>query len=405
MNANAIRMPVRSFILLVLCAVIPSCGGSGGGSGTGTDETKYLTFQVFTGAATAEVAFSGTAPLVRTPKNSISTLVQSIVAAIGQTGDARTKLGFVIGPIAFDHTDSDVIGMIHDGFSIARELNLAVGFHVDDAMFWSASRTLLPSVGDTLEWVDFTPTASAHLVLDWGQRQAFPPRMCMNSHTVLAEVTRRATTVIGGTIRAEVEALTAEGRGELFAGVIVGWESHMGHEFAADPAAEKLLGFHALSNSGYGPGNPPPSFGDHNAQVVKAFIEHWSEGLIAGGIPESKLYAHINFLPESEYALAQQSNPTLAGVPYNEIVSTAPSSIHPEVAFGTHYRPGFSLYPTPGTWDAVRELLLAHGSPAWAQSEGVNAIPGLGGADTVSGGQTPEQFLAQRFNHGAVLVN
>ena len=87
---------------------------------------------------------------------------------------------------------------------------------------------------------------------------------------------------------------------------------------------------------------------------------------------------------------------------YADLVNTAPSSIEPDVAFARGLQPGFTMYPTSGTLDAVRQKLSEHGNPHWASAEGTNLVPG---ADVASVTDTMETYLAQRFNHGATLVN
>src|SRR4029434_5800618 len=98
------------------------------------------------------------------------------------------------------------------------------------------------------------------------------------------------------------------------------------------------------------------------------------------------LYAHINFLPEAAFRSYQRTHPTLFFVKYTDVVNTAPSSAHPEVAFGANYLPGFSIYPNPAIIKVIHAELQKHGNPHWAQSEGTNVIPGLSGANASGGG-------------------
>ena len=361
---------------------------------------RYLTFQVFNGNRTVEIPWENTKPLIRTPKDSVEQLVDDIVATIGTRGTRNARLGFVLGPLALDHSDDDVRGMIADAFAIAREKNLAVGFHLDDAMFWLNRKDLM-SNPKNVEWIDWEGTPSDGLAIDWGKKERFPPRMCLNSPEVKTEVARRARDVIGGEIKAQIDALAREGRAELFAGVIIGWESHMGHDFASD----ERLGFCALSNAGFSPRNRPPSFGDEVQKIIKQSLEHWAKGLLEAGIAKEKLYAHISFLPESTFRYHQTRHPTLFFVKYTDVVNTAPSSSHPAVAFGENYLPGFSIYQNGATIRAIHAALREHGNPHWAQSEGTNVSPGLSGANASASGMDMETYLAQKFNYGATLVN
>ena len=360
---------------------------------------RYLMFQVFNGNQTVEIPWDNTKPLVRTPVDSVARLVDDIVTTIGTRGTTRAKLGFMLGPLAFDHSDEDVRGMIKDAFAIAREKNVAVGFHLDDAMFWLNRKDLMSNPRN-VEWINWEGTPNEGLALDWGKKERFPPRMCLNSPEIKAEVTRRARDVIGAEIKAQLDQLAREGRPELFGGVIIGWESHMGH----DSATDERLGFCALSNAGFSPTNRPPSFGDEVQKVIHQSLEHWAKGLRDAGIAKDRLYAHINFLPEPTFSYYQKTNPGLFFVKYTEVVNTAPSSAHPAVAFGENYLPGFSIYPNGATIKAIHAELQKHGNPHWAQSEGTNVIPGLSGANASGGGMDMETYLAQKFNYGATLV-
>lgn len=362
--------------------------------------TRYLMFQVFSGNRTVEIPWDNTQPLVRTPKDSVAQLVDDIVTTIGTRGTTRARLGFVLGPLAFDHSDEDVRGMIKDAFAIAREKNIAVGFHLDDAMFWLNRKDLMSNPRN-VEWIDWEGTPNEGLAIDWGKKERFPPRMCLNSPEIKAEVTRRARDVIGAEIKAQVDQLEREGRPELFGAVIIGWESHMGH----DSATDERLGFCALSNAGFSPQNRPPSFGEEVQKVIQQSLEQWAKGLRDAGIPKEKLYAHINFLPESTFRSYQKTHPTLFFVKYTEVVNTAPSSAHPAVAFGANYLPGFSIYANAATMNVIHAELQKHGNPHWAQSEGTNVIPGLSGANASGGGADMETYLAQKFNYGATVVN
>lgn len=97
---------------------------------------KYLTFQL--GSGPDDNGFLGN-PV---SKDEFAASVQGIIDAIGTTGTAQNKFGFVIGPLAFEHTDEQVRQMIRDGFAIAKEKNVSVGFHIDDSMFWRRRQDL-----------------------------------------------------------------------------------------------------------------------------------------------------------------------------------------------------------------------------------------------------------------------
>ncbi len=351
------------------------------------DELRYLAFQVFQGGSDPAIPFDG--ELVYTPKEKVADMVQDIVTTIGVTGGQKTRLAFILGPIAFDHSDAEVRQIIDDGFDIALSENVAVGFHVDDAMFWSKRGDLINDPTN-IEWTDFDATPATGLFLEW----AHPPaRMVFNSPTIRTEVTRRARDVMGAHIASHVAILRSQGKEDLFAGVIAGWESHMGQ----DVSTKDRVGFHALANAGFDPQNPPSNIGDEVASIVAEFIGLWTDGLAQGGIDSNRIYTHVAFLPRARFE--EISAP--AGISYEDVLDLAPSSQRPSVAFAANARPGFSTYPVTGVYEQIYEELSEHGNPWWASAEGTNIIPA---DDPESSGISMETYLARSFNHGAALV-
>ncbi len=131
-------------------------------------------------------------------------------------------------------------------------------------MFWS-NRADLAGDPANVEWTDFSGALSTGLLLDWARP---PARMCFTAPAIEAEVTRRARDVIGAEVASRVAMLEEQGKADLFAGVIAGWESHMGQ----DVVTRERVGFHALTNRGFGPGNPPSNVGAEVASIVAEFI-------------------------------------------------------------------------------------------------------------------------------------
>ncbi|NOT33127.1 MAG: hypothetical protein HOP12_03050 [Candidatus Eisenbacteria bacterium] len=351
---------------------------------------RYLAFQVFEGGPDPAIPFDR--ELIYTPKDEVAAMVHDIVAKIGTRGGSKARLAFILGPISFDHTDAEVRQIIDDGFSIAAAESVAVGFHIDDAMFWSR-RTDLTDAGN-LEWTDGDGTLATGLLLDW----AHPPaRMCFNAPDIRAEVSRRARDVIGAEIAARVAILEAQGMGDRFAGVIAGWESHMGQ----DTTSRDRVGFHALANRGFGPGQPPADVGAEVASIVAEFIELWTDGLAQAGVNRDRIYTHVAFLSRARFAELEATGQVPSGVSYEQVLDAASSSQRPSVAFAAGVRPGFTTYPGSGTFDQIQEERAKHGDPWWASAEGTNVLPGDPPANS---GMTMETYLARCFNHGAALV-
>lgn len=391
---NAVRL------LLALASILTSTGCDGdasGRAGSGEagseslkplqgDEVRYLAFQVFVGGPDPAIPFD--VEMIYTPKQKVASMVRDIVQTIGTTGGKQTRLAFILGPIAFDHTDAEVRQIIDDGFEIALLENIAVGFHIDDAMFWRKRSDLLNDPAN-VEWTDFEQTPATGLLLDW----AHPPaRMVFNSPAIRREVTRRARDVIGARVASHLSVLRSQGKDDLFAGMIAGWESHMGQ----DVSTTDRVGFHALANAGFGPARPPANPGDEIASIVAGFIRLWVDGLAESGVG-NRIYTHVAFLPRARFEeLSVRERGT-----YEDVLDAAPSSQRPSVAFAPNSRPGFSTYPVTGVFHQIQEELSRHGNPWWASCEGTNIIPGGGPG---SSGMDMETYLARSFNHGAALV-
>lgn len=317
-----------------------------------------------------------------------SRFVRQLIYQIGTTGDAETKLAFIIGPLAFDHSDAQVRQMIKDAFATALEQDIAVGFHIDDSMFW-AQRADLRADPANVEWLDWEGTPNTGRRIDWSPEPTWlAPQMCFNSPVIQEAVRHRAHDVIGEAVRDGIEALEAEGRSNLFAGVIVGWETQIGRDFETG----QYLGYCALTNRGFSRENPPKDLDAEREQIVREFIELWAAEIARAGVSPEKIYSHTAVVSTQHYESLEQRT----GVTYSQINHFAP----PSVSFGEHYRPGFSTYPQEGVMEQLYNELDRHGSPGWASSEGANIQPA-----SLSSGGSMETYLAWMFDHGAVLVN
>lgn len=338
--------------------------------------------------STSNPELPGALDRVTTPpsKDALFDLIETVVDTIGTTGDSRNKLGFALGPIALDHTDDEVTQLIQDGFAIAEELDLAVAFHIDDSMFWGRLDTLADS-NENIEWRDWNGTPNTGRRIDWGPEPTrLAEHMCFNSPDVIAVVEERAQ-LIGREVESGLERLRAAGQQELYAGFMSGWETQLGRDFATD----EYLGYCGLTNMGYSASEPPDDIDYERTRLVKDFIDLWARELVRGGVPSDKLYSHIVF--------------TVQGLddPDRVANSSYEKQVHfstPDVAFGDFYRPGFSTYPSPGTFAEIHEQLERNGNPPWASAEGTNVVP-----SGVDGEGDMETYLGRMFNHGAVMVN
>jgi hypothetical protein len=220
--------------------------------------------------------------------------------------------------------------------------------------------------------------------------------MCFNSTAVQREVQQRGT-LLGKAIQAGVNRLGQIKRPELFAGVIVGWETMIGQDFETG----KYLGYRALLNRGFSREHPPQGLNAELENVVQEFIELWTAGIAEAGVSPQKIYSHTAFLSRRAFHMGASKEITYMQKSEDAAYSAHNHFAPPWVAFGKHHRPGFSTYPQPGLFEDIYELVEKHKQGGWASSEGTNMQPGTGPGQT---GMNMETYLAKMFNHGATLT-
>jgi hypothetical protein len=394
---------MKRLVVLGIVAVLFASSGSGqdlkppatSESLKAEQETRYLAFQIFTYGPDPKVASmgEGTNPIARFPdKATLRDYIEDIKQRIGTVGDPQTRLAVMLGPLSFDHGDAEITKFIELAFSLALETDVAVGFHIDDSMFWARRKDLWSDLNnvEALDW-DGTPCTGRRL--DWqtgpgSKPDAAPPQMCFNSKIIQREVQQRSA-LLGKAIQAGVNRLQQLKRPELFAGVIAGSETMIGQDFETG----KYLGYRALLNRGFSRERPPLDMDLEREKIVQEFIEQWTKGLAEAGVPPQKIYSHTAFLSRRVFKLGNNEETT-----YSQHNHFAP----PSVAFGKHHRPGFSTYPQPGLFDDIYEELAKHKQAGWASCEGTNLQ--LGSRPGQSG-MTMETYLAKTFNHGGTLAN
>lgn len=358
-------------------------------------QPRYLSFQIFTYGPNPQSARMGEEPNpgARFPdKAALRDYIDDIKRRIGTVGDGQTRLAVTLGPLSFDHTDAEVTSFIELGFELALETDVAVGFHIDDSMFWTRRKDLWsdPKNVEALDW-DGTPNTGRRL--DWrtapgSKPDRVPPQMCFNSKVIVREVRHRSA-LMGKAIQAGVKRLQQLKRPELFAGVIAGWETMIGRDFETG----KYLGYRALLNRGFTREHPPADIDLEREKVVQEFVELWAKGFADAGVSQQKIYSHIAPFPRRAFDAGGSKETTYSQ--HNHFATTG-------VAFGKYHQPGFSTYPAPSRFEDLYEELDKHKQVAWASSEGTNLQLGAGPGQS---GMTMETYLAKMFNHGATLVN
>ena len=177
------------------------------------DSTRYLAFQIFTGSLDSKEMRQGFPP----PPESLQKTVIDLRERIGVVRTDGRRLGFVLGPIAFDNTDEQVLELIAAGFEIALNTGVAVGFHIDDSMFWGRMEEL--NAPENLEWLDWKGTVNTGRRLDWSTKpMKIRPQLCLNSKALRRAVSKRAA-LLGTGIAEGVRKLQAVSRDDLFLGV------------------------------------------------------------------------------------------------------------------------------------------------------------------------------------------
>jgi len=335
------------------------------GSVYGEDQPpRYLAFQFFTASGGAHIPNWDVQP------KDLRARVSELKDLIGVMGTDNRHLGFILGLLSFDNTDDEIREFIASGFDTALKTGVAVGFHIDDSMFWGRLKEL--NTPENIEWLDWSGAPSGGRVVKWDppNKMRLLPPLCLNSRGVLHAVRVRAS-LIGNEIAKGLVKLREAGEQELFIGVIAGSETQIGRDFDTG----KTVGFCALTNAGYSEENPPAHIDAARSQIVRAFIDVWAQALTEAGVPQGKVYSHV-------------------GLDSEEMASSA---------FCGFCVPGASTYPFPGFVDMWRKVLADHGNPPWASSEGTAMDP----REARRGGRGigMEGYLGSLFNHGAVLVN
>ena len=369
------QKPFGRFIgFLAFVVVSISCGNASYGQGTTTTaEPKYLMFQIFT----AGPGFSterGKHVLSKLPEPAfLDAEAKKILDVVGQRGDALHRLGVMVGPLALDYSDAQMRTLIERTFAIASKHKIAVGLHIDDAKFWLNRRDLWSNPAN-VEWLDWKGTPNTGQYLNWGEPARLAPQACFNSPVMLTEARRLAGEVIGPAIAEQVAKLRKTGDEALFAGVIVGWETAIGQDFAT----RRDLGYCALTNLGYSEKAPSRDPDRELEAVVRNWIGTWSKSLVDAGIPSDRIYSHITFTSKKQHDEARGSS----GRSYSRSVLFSP----PPVAFGKTHRPAFTTYPEAEILGDIYGALAAHGNPRWASAEGTNV-------DIHNGPRIPEEGM------------
>lgn len=353
------------------------------------DKLQYLSFQMFASGTTDPTDELQTLLPLR-PKSELENFIQLVSTEIGTipSNDFR-KLAVMIGPIAINHSDADIKKLIDDSFDLALQYNMAVGFHLDDGMYWGG-RTDLTTDPENIEWQDWNGTLSESRYVDW-VGGPLAPQMCFNAPKVLA-AKKVFLEHIGLTIKKNLNRPEFSDKENLFAGVIAGWETSLDQE----TDTRVRLGYHALKNRGFSEDNLPTDIDLERYDIVKEYIEFLCTSLIQTGLSQEKVYSHVAVFPKLLYDQLTENNPEGA-----ESYLAINGFAIPESSVSANFQAGFSTYPLDGVFDQL--YALENGNLTnWISAEGTNMILGNPPIPT---GYTMESYLARHYNHGASMVN
>lgn len=381
----------KSPFILVLLVILLSCRSDEEINLTVNmdKEIDYLAFQLFVSGSTEPIGDFATLNKFISDEE-IESFFELVGNTIGGSLVSHRRGAVILGPIALDFSNEEVSELIDFSFEMALQYDLAVGFHIDDGMFW-ARRTDLWQNPENIEWQDWNQTSSESRYVDWVTTR-LAPHMCFNCPQVMEAVDDFMTN-IAGALKTNYNLLSEMGREELYAGTIVGWETSLDK----DRNTQLPTGFHAMSNLGYGPSNPPEDEDVLRTQIVNEYIQFMADPLNRAGLPINKTYSHIAFLSRKLYDEFSIVNPEFGAMSYEEVNNFSP----PEVAIGSNIKPGFSTYYEESRFEEI--YALDGGSiSGWACSEGTNIILGM---PPISTGFSMESYLARHYNHGANLVN
>lgn len=298
-----------------------------------------------------------------------------LVRQLGSKGDSRSRLlGFGVPMSAFDE-EKQLPTRIHTAFATARAHDLAVMLSFDFHILWR-SRPDLWNWFDTnqpgykaanrrnVEWFGWDGPPAKTRYLNWGVAERIAPPPCLTSAAYRSEVRRLVQDVIVPPLKEELAVLEREGKGHLFAGVLVGAEPGIDDWSNPDPQTAKLmaeddvphgrLGYRALLDRGYTQEKPPADLQEALAEVVQETIGFWCRQFAEAGVPQKRLYPHV--------------------APQMPDMSSSPVS----AAFNAWSRPGWTTYPVgllAAGFGALYGELQKRGNPLGAGSKPTPALP------------------------------
>lgn len=249
---------------------------------------------------------------------------------------------------------------------------------------WAAD----PSVS---EWTDWNGTPATHRTIEWSSSNPENPPPNVESLSLRAAL-RPVFDAAFRTIAARARRWSDEGRGHLFAGIAVGWESGYYTEFDETPAFR--TGFAALTARGLdaaviaaGAASRGVTVDEEfDAQMYLAIHEYveWLGGIaVRAGIPRAKVYTHFTGAPDDW----RPPDPSVRDgrlVPFS-LAGTA------------NARPGHTGTPEWIDLERLATEAAARGTPDWG-------VPEWEATSTRGSRRDMLRYLTRLYRHGAAVT-
>lgn len=315
------------------------------------------------------------------------------------------------GPMLLTQSVEEMQEVINKAFDLAEQYDVPVYFQLDDCnnytnAFGSGASPKFYENPDWCEWVAFPTTGEdwggqSHRRLpnywfnwgSWMHVEAFP---CFQSAGLRQFVVQQMQQGVLNPLMLRYNKLISEGKEHLFAGMAIGWETHIpdyssnntninrnnlpvnslaGDQMPLWEATE--YGYHALHLKGYD---------DYNLAaldtVVHDYIELLSKTAYDAGVPRNKIFSHIVGIRSAQ----------------NKAISNYPPIW---TAVNDYCIPGFTMSPVTAPYDMYTLTLRIKeqdsGQNNFACAEGY--ARGLDGSFSIA-----DEYFDSMFKNGASLV-
>lgn len=318
------------------------------------------------------------------------------------------------GPMLLTQSIQEMQYQVNTAFDIAEKYSVPVYFQLDDInnytdQFGSGATPKFYNNPSWCEWVSFPASGEAwggqangrlpYFWFNWGawmHAQAFPN---LQSPDFRAFIKSQLENGVLSVLNTRYNALKAQGKGYLFAGMAIGWETHI-PDYSADntlyninPASPPVnvlqgdqmpawevgkLGYAALHTLGHTTYDKERLY-----QVIHDYSEFLAKTAYDTGIPKEKIFTHIVGIKSSQPNLSTTFAPPIW------------------TAVNDYSTPGFTLSPVSCPYDLntlVSEIQLADPSHTrFGNVEGYSI-----GAD--GSFAQADAYFGDMFGHGASIV-